>query len=191
MGLFAWLTRRLASDGSGPLDAWRQAWAAAAHAPVLDPSEMAALQARLEALNLPADDLEIEREMLEGLDRLAALVSAIQQSGLPALPTGHRIVGSETCHFSAPVSVPDDPSQPTGRLLLTSGRAIFQGGARGTTIAWHTVGEAAHVDRDLVLVTLAGGSLHRFRCNTYADALCAAHLARLLSPKARRPEPGV
>jgi hypothetical protein len=191
MGLLRWLKRGIAADGNPELRAWRQAWQAAAQASAVDTAEVAALRASLDRLALPEDDLEIEREMLDGLDRKMALASSIVESGLPAIPTGHRIVGHEICHFSAPVSVPDDPAQPTGRLLLTSGRAIFQGGVRGTTIAWHTVGDAAHVDRDLVLVTVSRESLHRFRCNTYADAMCAAHLARLLSPKSRRAEPGV
>ncbi|MCA1559432.1 MAG: hypothetical protein LC753_18820 [Acidobacteria bacterium] len=191
MRLFGWLKRGTAADRHPGLRAWRQAWDAAAQAPALDTAEVVALRAGLERLGLPEDDLEIEREMLDGLDRKTALASSIVESGLPAIPTGHRIVGAEICHFSAPVSVPDDPAQPTGRLLLTSGRAIFQGGPRGTTIAWHTVNDAAHVDRDLVIVTVSRDSLHRFRCNTFADAMCAAHLARLLSPKSRRAQPGV
>jgi hypothetical protein len=191
MGLFGWLKREMPADRHSGLRAWRQAWHAAAQASSVDTAEVVALRASLDRLGLPEDDLEIEREMLDGLDRRTALASSIAESGLPAIPTGHRIVGTEICHFSAPVSVPDDPAQPTGRLLLTSGRAIFQGGPRGTTIAWHTVSDAAHVDRDLVIATISRESLHRFRCNTYADAMCAAYLARLLSPRSRRAEPGV
>ena len=134
------------------------------------------------------DDLEIEREMLDGLTARWRSPSIVE-SGLPAIPTGHRIVGHEIA-FSAPSRC--QTTLHSDRAAAADQRSRdFQGGVRGTTIAWHTVGDAAHVDRDLVLVTVSRESLHRFRCNTYADAMCAAHLARLLSPKSRRAEPGV
>ena len=100
-----------------------------------------------------------------------ALASAVRAAGLPAVETGHRVVGSDRCHFTAPASMPDEASQPSGRLLLTSGRAIFVGGANGATAPWHSVGEALHLDRDLVLIRSDRDKLYRFRCNTFSDAL--------------------
>lgn len=73
-----------------------------------------------------ADDLEIEEEMLDGLRQLLELERELRASHLPRVETSHRVVGSDRCHFSAPVSMPDDPAQPTGRLLLTSTRAAFR-----------------------------------------------------------------
>jgi hypothetical protein len=86
--------------------------------------------------------------------------------------------------------MPDDPAQPSGRLILTGGRAIFAGGARALTLPWHAVSDVVPQSRDVVLVRRGGDTLHRFRCNVFGDALCAALLARTLSRRAR-PAPGV
>jgi hypothetical protein len=136
------------------------------------------LRARLD--QLPDDDLEIEREMLEGLEQALALTSSIKDGRLPALVTGHRVVGTDTCHFSAPASMPDIAAQPSGRLLLTSARAIFVGGGRGLTVPWHSLTRPTHAERDLVLIRVDGSALYRFRCNSYGDALCAAITAQHL-----------
>jgi hypothetical protein len=143
----------------------------------------------LEAFGLPADEVEIEREMLEALLEREALASTVRGSGLPVVDTGHRVVGTERCHFTAPASMPDEPGQPGGRLLLTSGRAIFVGGAKGVAAAWHSVGEAHPFDRDVVLVRAGHDRIYRFRCNTYGDALRGAFIARELvaARRTRRP----
>ena len=60
--------------------------------------------------------------------------------------------GADRCHFSAPVSMPDDPAQPTGRLLLTSTRAVFAGGARTPALAWHATREVDPVRPRLLFV---------------------------------------
>jgi hypothetical protein len=183
--VLGWL-KRSASKEDSRLREWRTAWRHAAAA--FDTAQAAPLRARLEALALPDDDVEIEREMLEALDDLAELTAAVRASGMPAVETGHRVVGSERCHFTAPVSMPDTAAQPSGRLLLTSGRAIFVGGEAGVTAPWHSVREAIHLDRDLVLVRSDRDTLYRFRCNTFSDALRAAFLSRELV-SARRPRP--
>jgi hypothetical protein len=162
-----------------------------------DAAAVAALTAGLEHLGLAEEDIEIEREMIDGLAQLVALRTAVEAGGLPVVETGHRVVGADTCHFTAPTSMPDDPAQPSGRLILTSGRAIFAGGPRTLTLPWHAVSDVVQQGRDLVLVRHGGETLHRFRCNVFADALCAALLARALSrrprasssaaPTARRP----
>ena len=76
--------------------------------------------------------------------------------------------------------MPDEPGEPGGRLLLTSGRAIFVGGANGLSAAWHAVGDAHHLHRDLVLVRTDRDRIYRFRCNTFGDALRGAFIARAL-----------
>jgi hypothetical protein len=156
-----------------------------------DTAQLVPLRAQLDAMGLSDDDVEIEREMLDALQDLADLVTAVRAGGLPAVETGHRVVGSDRCHFSAPASMPDEASQPSGRLLLTSGRAIFVGGAHGATAPWHSVGEAVHLDRDLVLIRSDRDKLYRFRCNTFGDALRAAFLARELMGGRRRGPPGL
>jgi hypothetical protein len=139
------------------------------------------LGSSLRALGLPDEDTEIEREMLEGLQALVQLRQASATDGLPIIETGHRVIGADRCHFTAPVSMPEDEAQPSGRLLLTGARAIFVGGARTRTVPWHAVAEVLQHDRDLVLIRKDRESLYRFRCNSYGDAMCGAYLARRLS----------
>ncbi len=164
--------------------AWRAKWAAAAEAG--DAARRVDLERDLENLGLPDDDAEIEREMLEALDRLGELKAHVEAAGLPRLETGHRVVGADVCHFIGPVSMPDEAAQPSGRLLLTNARAIFVGGASGSAVPWHAVAQVTRADRDLLLVRADRQQLYRFRCNSFADALCAAFLARHLAERRRR-----
>jgi hypothetical protein len=99
------------------------------------------------------------------------------------------VVGADRCHFSAPVSVPDDPAQPTGRLLLTSTRAVFAGGSRTPPLPWHGVREILQSGRDLIFVLGRAGEDggQRFRCNSFAEALCGSAIARYLVRQARVP----
>lgn len=188
MSLLRWFKRE-APEEDRRLRAWRNAWNRAAEA--VDTAQLAPLRAELDAFGLGEDAVEIEHEMLEALQDLAGLRESVLTAGLPALETGHRIVGAETCHFTAPASMPDEPSQPSGRLLLTAGRALFVGGANGTALWWHTVGDARHLERDVVLIRSDGTRTYRFRCNTFSDALRAAFLARELVAARRRPSQGL
>ena len=165
---------------------WREAWVRA----VADPSGEAAsdLRTRLDQVSAPDGDLEVEREMLEALEHMVDFVAEVARHGLPALPTGHRVVGSDVCHFSAPVSMPDDPAQPSGRLLLTNTRCIFVGGARGMSVPWHAITRPRQAHRDLMLIRSDNTALYRFRCNSFEDAICAAFIAGQLAgvPRQRR-----
>jgi hypothetical protein len=178
MGLFGWLKNRR-NGGDPRLMEWRRAWNASAAEP--GPNAVSTLRTQLDRLGLPEEEIEIEREMLEGISQLSQLRLSVDTSGIPVVETGHRVVGHDTCHFSTPVSMPDDAAQPSGRLFLTNSRAIFAGGARATTVAWHAIGEVIHGDRDVVLVRRDRDTIYRFRCNTYADAMCGAYLARRLA----------
>ena len=163
--------------------AWRAAWADA-----IDRHDQAAperLRRALEEMAGPSEDHEIELEMLEGLEQLTTLREHLGAAQLPILETGHRVVGTDVCHFSEPVSIPDDPAQPSGRLLLTSTRAIFIGG-RLIGIPWHAARQVVNTDRDVLLVRVTADEAIRFRCNTYGDALRAAELARYLIAGARK-----
>jgi hypothetical protein len=184
MGLLDWLRR---SRGDAQVERWRENWTAAATQP--SPEQVRRLAEQLQELGLSEDDLEIEREMLEALERVVTLASDVEAHGLPALATGHRIAGSDLCHFSAPASMPDEAGQPSGRLLLTSARMAFAGGAGSRTIPWHAVAEVIHHERDLVLIRADRETAYRFRCNTYGDAVCAAFIARQLYRR-KRERPG-
>jgi hypothetical protein len=163
---------------------WKRSWSAAVAAPAAEAH--AALAASLDALGLTDDEIEIEREMLDGLARLIAITREVGDRGLPLVDTGHRVVGTEPCHFSAPASMPEEPNQPSGRLLLTGARAIFVGGAKARTLAWHAIASTLQADRDIVLVRTDGSGLYRFRTNSFGDALCGAFLARHLVERRRR-----
>lgn len=185
MGILGWFKRTAHSGTNGDLRAWREAWSQALAA--LDPGAVATLEAALRRTPAMADDLEIEEEMLDALRQVLDLERDLAASRVPVVETTHRVVGSDRCHFSAPVSMPDDPAQPTGRLLLTSTRAVFAGGSRTPALPWHAAREVIQSGRDLLFVFRSasdeGG--HRFRCNSFADALCGAAIARHLLRSAR------
>jgi hypothetical protein len=181
MGLFGWWSKKRTADGT---NVWREQWTAAVAA--VDAAAVPALETALQAQPPLADDLEIEHEMLEGLKQLIELQRELSAGRPPLVETTHRVVGTDRCHFSAPVSVPDDPAQPTGRLLLTSARAVFAGGARTPSLPWHSVREVLQTGRDLLFVTNRGPEdAQRFRCNSYGEALCGAAIARYLAGRAK------
>ena len=189
MGLLRWLKGKSAPwQERSELDGWRREWRTACAEPSAE--RVASLARSLDGLGLSEDDAEIEREMLEGLEHLVALHASIVSGQLPRVETGHRVVGTDTCHFSAPSSMPDEPSQPSGRLLLTSARAIFVGGARAVTVPWHAIVEVLDADRDVIFVRHDRQTFYRFRCNIYGDALSAAFLARTLAARQRRKKSG-
>jgi hypothetical protein len=182
MGLFGWWKRPHAGKNHR-IEAWRKEWERAADTG--DAAAVAPLRAALLAEPPMAADIELEQEMLEGLERLIALEADLQAARLPAVDTGHRVVGTDACHYSAPVSMPEDSAQPSGRLLLTATRAVFIGGAQLTAVPWHMAAKAIRGGRDVLLVRADGSAAYRFRCNSYADALCGAALARHLIAAAR------
>jgi hypothetical protein len=186
MGLRDWLKRRRAGADDPRLRRWRERWEQVSAA--ADGAKIEPLRSELDALGLPEADIEIEREMLEGLREREELSASTRASGLPTIETGHRVVRAEPCHYTAPVSMPEEPGQPAGRLLLTSGRAIFVGGTKGMAAAWHTISEIVSVDRDVVLIRNGREQSYRFRCNTYGDALRGAFIAgEILASRRRSP----
>lgn len=181
MRLLRWIVGRGGTGTRGPLEEWRREWQGVAKEP--DPSRVASLAAALETLGLPDEDLEIEREMLDGLRQFIDLRETVDRAGVPVLDTGHRVVGTDACHFVACASMPDDAIQPAGRLILTNSRAIFFGGGRTVSLPWHAVGDVGHADRDVILTGRDRSRVYRFRCNTFSDALCGAYLARQITTK--------
>src|SRR5918993_3034952 len=120
MKLFGWIRGKDTSGGT-ERRRWREAWMEAVVAE--DGSRAAALRTQLNGLPLAAgDDNEVELEMLEALERLAVLVGETSGDVLPVVDTQHRVLGGDRCHFTAPASLPEDPSQPSGRVLFTGAR---------------------------------------------------------------------
>jgi hypothetical protein len=178
-----WL-RRTTSPAEAARNSWRTSWAAAAALP--DCAQIQALTTQLNSLALPEEEIELEREMLEGLHAACEQRAQLESGALPVLETGHRVIGAEVCHFSAPVFMPDEPAQPAGRLLFTPIRAVFVGGGKPSSIPWHSIADVHQTARDVLLVRVDREHLFRFRTNSYADALCAAQLVRRLMPRRSR-----
>jgi len=176
MGFKDWFRR---ADRS-PAAAWRERWEQAAHA--RDSVAAVELRRALTSDSSLGGDLEMEHEMLEGLDRLIALDTELHAGRVPQVETSHRVVGADACFFSAPASLPDDPSQASGRVLLTSTRAVFVGGAKFAAVPWHAVREAVRVQRDVLLVRSVDDGL-RLRFNTFGDAMAAAALSAHLKKR--------
>jgi hypothetical protein len=176
MHLFGWLRGRT-SETDPRLTRWRREWQLALEAPAA--ADVTRLRTALDSLGADEDDVEIEREMLEGLGQVVELQSAFAAAGLPAIDTGHRVVGADVCHFIAPASKPDDPAQPSGRLILTNRRALFVAGA-ASAVPWHAIADVAYAQRDIVLVRTGGELSYRYRCNSFADALRGNFIAREL-----------
>ncbi len=181
MGLFGSLLRRRTDAG---VKAWREKWAAAVAA--LDETAAADLERALQQQPPLADDVEIEQEMLDALREVIALERDLGAGNPPLVETTHRVVGKDPCHFSSPASMPDDPAQPTGRLLFTSARAVFAGGSRVPSLPWHGVRDIVQTGRDILFVTRTDSADgQRFRCNSYGEALCGAAIARYLVRQSR------
>jgi hypothetical protein len=178
MGLFGWLKGKGGARSNSRVAGWHRAWEEAVAEAEPD---VPALQAMLNGLALPEDEIEIEREMLTGLEQLMQLRHSLSGNGLPAIETGHRVVGTDVCHFSAPASRPDDPAQPSGRLILTNARAIFAGGAKAIAIPWHAVVQVLQSERDIALIRVDREAVYRFRCNSFTEAMCGAFIARTLA----------
>ena len=180
MGLIRWFTRG-ATEHQRRRQQWRKACSGAIEQE--DGSRLADLRAEVVPPQ-SGEDVELELEMLDALEQVAQLRAQAASGTLPTVETHHRVIGTERCHFSAPASVPDDPAQPSGRVLFTPTRTLFVGAGKTSTTPWHSVHHVIRTDRDLLLARADGAGGAIFRFNTFADAAIAAALARRL--KGRR-----
>ena len=115
----------------------------------------------------PEDDPEIQQEMADGAEALAQAQAA---GALPVLETQHRAIGTDVCHLAVPASLPDQ-SDAYGKLFITDRRVLFAGGA-SVSIGIGRIVKADRMERDVVLIS-GGDGLHRFRCNSFTDAMLA------------------
>jgi hypothetical protein len=121
------------------------------------------------------DERERQIEMLDGLEQLCDLAAS---DAMPMLDTQHRVIGTDACHFMAPVSAPDH-GDAIGKLFLTSQRVIFAGGA-SIAWPWHRVRRVTRHERDVLFE--GGDTLAlRLRCNSYGDALVATAIGERLN----------
>jgi len=129
----------------------------------------------------PVDaDIEAQEEMLEGLRELVALAS---RPALPVLTSQHRVIGTDACHFIAPVTM-TEPAGAAGKLFLTSRRLVLVAGGVSAR-PWHAVRQLSRRGRHLTIGS--GDSAVQIQCNTYGDALVAHHMAAQLSKSGGRP----
>lgn len=118
-------------------DAWWRTADAVAASPVAPAIERLAAEAlpRDSADAAHADEAERQQEMIDGLRALRVLADV---DTLPVIATQHRVIGGDTCHFVAPVTLAGDAGAG-GKLFLTSARVIFAGDrsrrGRGTASA--------------------------------------------------------
>jgi hypothetical protein len=141
--------------------------------------------ARREALALTEEDVAIELEMIEGHLQALDLAEAIARGERPPIvETGHRVLGTDTCYFTAPASALTRGADETGRLFLTSRRIVFMGGGV-KSVSWGSVAELREDGRDIIVLAPAGELAHRFRCNSYIDSKRGICLARWLRTEAR------
>jgi hypothetical protein len=178
--------RRAERARHAELEAFRAALAAACAAPLTetatDEANVLQLAARASSLGLTENDAAVELEMLDGLRDAIAFAKSVAREGLPRLDTQHRILGGEACRFSAPVTRVDTTEGVSGKLFLTDARAVFLGAAV-MALPWASV---ARIVRDARDVVFAGAQRrHRFRFNSFADALRAVWLADRLIGRAR------
>lgn len=182
MNLFGWFKSR-GSERNGALGQWRVEWAAAIEG---TGSGDERLRTRLAELAAIEPDVELEQEMLDALDQLRSVQADAATGGLPTVETHHRVIGADTCHFSAPASLASDQSQASGRVLLTGSRAVFVGAGRTSATAWHMVREIGRAERDVYFVRADGSPTAHFRFNTFGDAVVCAFLAKQLKSERRR-----
>ena len=159
---------RRSSPSAADLAWWRDAEQAAG-SPSADVVER--LRRDLSAAASP-DERERREEFVDGLDRVLALST---NGGLPQVVTQHRLIGSDVCHFVAPVSLAGQ-SESSGKLFLTSHRIVFAGhGVQSWP--WHRVRGVVRLGRDLAISVAGVPEPVHILCNCYGDALTALHMA--------------
>jgi hypothetical protein len=135
-----------------------------------------ALERRLAAASAAPGDLEREEEMLDGLRQLLSIAA---DTHLPIVTTQHRVIGSDVCHFVAPVMLGGEAGA-AGKIFVTSARVIL---AAGRTIVWphHRITQIVRSGRQLDVVAAGAADVLTFTCNTYGDALVAVYLISKLT----------
>jgi hypothetical protein len=137
------------------------------------------LRTRPAELGISDDEADLELELLAGLLEVATLEEQSAGGGaLPTVETNHRALGGEACHFAAPASRPDVPTDAGGKLFLTPRRLVYIGSAP-VALSWAHVSGVDAAGRDLIVRARPERHLS-FRCNSYVDVLRSAWIASRL-----------
>jgi hypothetical protein len=150
----------------------------------LDRAAIDGLLQRPAAEGLSEDDVELEVEALHGAVDLLDLQARVERDGLPVIAHQHKALAGERCAFIASVSLADEATQRTGRLFLTDRRLVFVSTPL-VALPWGAIQRIVDDGRDLIVAAPGRGALHRFRCNSFADARCGRWLAERLRDEAR------
>jgi hypothetical protein len=174
------------TNGARPSEALRRyrADVRAAVSGALDRATLELLLQRPASDGLADDDVELEVEALQGARDLLDLQDRVAREGLPVVPHQHKTLAGERCAFIASVSLADDAAQRTGRLFLTEKRLVFVATPL-VALPWGAINRIVDDGRDLIVAAPGRGALHRFRCNSFADARCGRWLAERLREEAR------
>jgi hypothetical protein len=174
------------SNGAGASEALRcyRADVRTAVSGALDRDAIERLLQRPAGDGLTDDDVELEIEALHGARDLLDLQDQVARDGLPVVPHQHKTLAGERCVFIASVSLADETTQRTGRLFLTEKRLVFVSTPL-VTLPWGAINRIVDDGRDLIVVAPGRGALHRFRCNSFADARCGRWLAEQLRDAAQ------
>ena len=165
---------RRSSPSAADVAWWRDAEAAATH-PSGEVIER--LRQDLPAAASP-DERERREEFVEGLERLLELTA---NGNLPQIVSQHRVIGTDLCHFVAPVSLAGQ-SESSGKMFLTSQRIVFAGhGVQSWP--WHRVRGVVRLGRDLGITVAGIAEPVLIQCNCYGDAMTALHLAAALTDR--------
>lgn len=140
-----------------------------------DAGRLATLKAAMADAATAPDAAELQEEMIDGLERVLALA---KETALPAIPTQHRVIGSEVCHLIIPVSLIEQVDV-SGKLFATTGRLVFAAGAVRQW-PWHSVATLARDERDILIDLRGRPGAARLRTNTYGDALVIVALSERL-----------
>jgi hypothetical protein len=170
--LVIWRFGRRAAAPAGLDASWWQHADALAQAPTGD--GIAELRSSAGAATDP-DEVERAEETLDGLDRVLVLAAA---RSLPVMPTQHRVIGTDTCHFAAPASLAGETDAP-GKIFVTSSRIVFAG-PRVQSWPWHRLRAVQRRERALTIVVTGAADAAMVLCNSYGDAMVIAHLAARL-----------
>jgi hypothetical protein len=135
----------------------------------------------------PDELVELELEQLHAVEAAWALSVRIERQGLPVVPTQHRVIGPDRCHFTTPAFLANDGPDRTGRLFLTNRRVVF-GATPPVSIAWERTRRIDADGRDLRVEV--PGLTYVFRCNGHQEARCAALVAGALRRAATTPGAG-
>ena len=144
--------------------------------------QRAALEALLripDEQGLPADEVELETEAVQGALDVIALKETVAREGLPVIEHQHRALGADRVHFLASAFLASDGSDRTGRLFLTNRRLVFVTTPM-VTVSWGGILSIEQQARDLVITTTGRDTLYQFRCNSFSDARCGAFIAKQL-----------